>query len=314
MSKTPAAGLGSVSVAAGLRVPASASRAPAAGLGSVSVAAGSGVTVSASKASAAASKAATDSPSAPAPAPLLEAENLSKRFGAVEALCSVSFSINAGEVVGLVGDNGAGKSTFVNIVSGVLHPTSGHVRFDGNLLDLANPAAARDAGIETVYQGLALVEMFDIASNFYLGREVLRTGIRRPLGVLNRRLMRNRSKASIEQIAAKFPDLAAAVETMSGGQRQIVAIAKAAFWGGRLLLLDEPTAALGVQESASVLELIRGLAADSNRAMIMIAHNLQHIWSVCTRILVLRRGSLAADLQREETTPEEVVAYITGVR
>ena len=255
----------------------------------------------------------------PAPAtveeapPLLVVEHLSKEFGAVKALQDVSFSVSAGEVVGLVGDNGAGKSTLVTIVAGVQHPTSGHVFLDGKPLDVATPAEARDAGIETVYQELALIEMFDMATNFFLGREILQKGIRRRLGVLNRRDMRRRAREKVGEIPAKFPNLDAAVETMSGGQRQIVALAKAAFWGGRLLLLDEPTAALGVQESAGVLDMINELAGE-DRAMIVIAHNLQHIWSVCTRILVLRRGHLVADLDKAATTAEEVVAYITGAR
>ena len=246
--------------------------------------------------------------------PLLVVDRLSKEFGAVKALQDVSFSVNAREVVGLVGDNGAGKSTLVTIVAGVQHPTSGHVLFDGEPLDVATPAEAREAGIETVYQELALIEMFDMATNFFLGRETLHGGIRRRLGVLNRRDMRRRAREKVAEIPAKFPNFDAAVETMSGGQRQIVAIAKAAFWGGRLLLLDEPTAALGVQESAGVLKMINELATTGDRAMIVIAHNLQHIWSVCTRILVLRRGYLVADLQKDATTAEEVVAYITGAR
>ena len=246
-------------------------------------------------------------------APLLVVDGLSKEFGAVKALQDVSFSVNAGEVVGLVGDNGAGKSTLVTIIAGVQHPTSGHVLFDGEPLDVATPAEARDAGIETVYQELALIEMFDMATNFFLGRETLYKGIRCRLGVLNRREMRRRAREKVGEIPAKFPNFDAAVETMSGGQRQIVAIAKAAFWGGRLLLLDEPTAALGVQESAGVLDTINELGND-DRAMIVIAHNLQHVWSVCTRILVLRRGYLVADLQKDATTATEVVAYITGAR
>ena len=169
-------------------------------------------------------------------APLLVVERLSKEFGAVKALQDVSFSVNAGEVVGLVGDNGAGKSTLVTIVAGVQHPTSGHVFLDGKPLDVATPAEARDAGIETVYQELALIEMFDMATNFFLGREILQKGIRQRLGVLNRRDMRRRAREKVSEIPAKFPNFDAAVETMSGGQRQIVALAKAAFWGGRLLL------------------------------------------------------------------------------
>jgi ABC-type sugar transport system ATPase subunit len=247
-------------------------------------------------------------------APLLSVRNVSKNYGAVEALKDVSFERQRGEVVGLVGDNGAGKSTLIKCIAGVLRPSEGEVHLEGTRHEFGSPAEALAAGVETVYQDLALVELFDLTANLFLGRELVRAGLLGHLGFLRKREMEVAARAAVARLPARFPDLDAPIDNMSGGQRQIVAISKAAFWGRRLLLLDEPTAALGVQESAGVLEMIGHTAARGDMAIVVIAHNLQHIFSMCTRVLVLRRGSLVADLQAAQTTPEEVVAYITGAR
>jgi ABC-type sugar transport system ATPase subunit len=244
--------------------------------------------------------------------PLLQVDGLRKDYGAITALDGVSFEIHTGDVVGLLGDNGAGKSTLVNILSGAVIPTAGRIVFDGAERTFSNPADARSIGIETVYQQLALVEMFDIATNFYLGRERKRSGILGALGFLDRPGMRREASQAVQRLPTSFPDLGASIETMSGGQRQAVAIARAAFWGGRLLLLDEPTAALGVKEAAGVLQMIGHLVAESNMAMIVISHNIEHVWSVCTRMLVLRQGRLVSDVRREATTKAGIVADITG--
>lgn len=246
--------------------------------------------------------------------PLLSVEHVSKSYGHVEALKDVSFDLRRGEVVGLVGDNGAGKSTLVKCIAGVLRPDAGDIHLDGTRHEFDSPAEARAAGVETVYQDLALVEMFDLTANLFLGRELVRSGLLGRLGFLRKQDMEREARAAISQLPAKFPDLDAPIDNMSGGQRQIVAISKAAFWGRRLLLLDEPTAALGVQESAGVLEMVTHAASRGDMAILVIAHNLEHIFSVCTRVLVMRRGSLVADLQVGETNAEEVVAYITGAR
>jgi simple sugar transport system ATP-binding protein len=246
--------------------------------------------------------------------PLLKVDHVSKRYGSVDALIDVSFELHHGEVVGLVGDNGAGKSTLVKCIAGVLRPTEGAIHLSGTRHDFESPAAARDAGVETVYQDLALVESFDLAANLFLGRELVRPGRLERLGILRKRDMEVAARAAIAQLPARFPDLEAAIDTMSGGQRQVVAISKANFWGRRLLLLDEPTAALGVQESAGVLEMISHAAARGDMGMLVIAHNLQHVMAVCTRVLVLRRGMLVADLVVARTNAEEVVGYITGAR
>lgn len=246
--------------------------------------------------------------------PLLAVRHLSKNYGSVEALKDVSFNLHKGEVVGLVGDNGAGKSTLVKCIAGVLRPGDGEIHLEGMKHEFDSPAEARAAGVETVYQDLALVEMFDLTANLFLGRELVRTGRLERFGFLRKREMEIAAREAIAQLPARFPDLDAPIDNMSGGQRQVVAISKAAFWGRRLLLLDEPTAALGVQESAGVLEMVRHTAARGDMAILVIAHNLEHIFSICTRVLVLRRGSMVADLNVDETTAEEVVAYITGAK
>ena len=246
--------------------------------------------------------------------PLLKVRGLSKHYGTIRALDDVSLSLERDEIVGLLGDNGAGKSTLVKCLSGAVIPTSGEVYLRGDRKVFSTPAEARADGIETVYQQLALVDIFDISANFYLGRELVRDGWRGKLGMLNRRLMRQRARAAIEQLPARFPNLDADIETMSGGQRQVVAISRAGFWGGSLLLLDEPTAALGVKEAAAVLEMIGAMvsASETDMAMIVISHNMEHVWSICTRILILRQGRLVADLAKSETSRQEVVAHITG--
>ena len=246
--------------------------------------------------------------------PLLSVQHVSKNYGAVEALKDVSFDLSRGEVVGLVGDNGAGKSTLVKCIAGVLRPSDGEIHLEGTRHEFVSPADALAAGVETVYQDLALVEMFDLTANLFLGRELIRSGWLAPFGLLRKREMEVAARNAVAQLPARFPDLDAPIDTMSGGQRQVVAISKAAFWGRRLLLLDEPTAALGVQESAGVLEMVSHTATRGDMAILVIAHNLEHIFSVCTRVLVLRRGSLVADVRVGDTTPEDIVGYITGAR
>lgn len=248
-----------------------------------------------------------------ATAPILQVEGLTRHFGSVVALSDVSFEIPRGEIVALVGDNGAGKSTLVKCVSGTLRPTSGTILLAGHPVEFDSPGEAQAMGIQTVYQQLALVETFDITQNLFLGREQLHDDWRRWFGILDRKSMREQAHRALAQIPARFPDLDAPIETMSGGQRQVVAMARGAFWEGRLLLLDEPTAALGVRESESVLEMIKALIAERAEAMIVISHNMEHVWAICDRILVLRRGELVADLKKDEVTKQQVVAHITGL-
>ncbi len=244
--------------------------------------------------------------------PLVRASAISKRFGGVQALDDVSLDVWDHDIVGLVGDNGAGKSTFVKILSGVYMPTHGNIAINGVPVTLASPADARQYGIETVYQDLALLGSFTVAENFFLGRETVYQGWMRPFLAMRKRAMAAAAAASLAELSISIPDLRSnTLNRMSGGQRQAVAIARGAFWGQRCMLLDEPTAALGVRESREVLSLIERMA-ERGIAMVIVSHNMEHLWSVCNRVVVFRRGQKVADLPKKSTTAEEVVAYITG--
>ena len=244
--------------------------------------------------------------------PVLSTKNLSKNYGSVQALSEVSFDLFKGEVIALVGDNGAGKSTLVKCVAGSVFPSAGKIFLNGREENFHDPGAARMMGVETVYQQLALVDTFDIPENLFIGRELRKKGFLGFLGVLDRRKMRSLAIHSIEKFGARFPDLNAKVQTMSGGQRQIVAMTRGAYWSESLLLLDEPTAALGVRESKSVLDIIMNFRNQGDKCILIISHNMDHVWQVCDRILVLRQGMLVADLQKENTNKNEVISLITG--
>lgn len=239
------------------------------------------------------------------PETVLEVANLHKWFGGLHALDDVSFSVRRGESVGLVGDNGAGKSTLLKTLSGVHEPTEGRIVLEGSEVKLGSPTVARSHGVETVYQDLALIGRFTIAENFFLGRELRR------FGLLRKRAMRNATDEALRALDVRVPFANRRVSKMSGGQRQAVAIARGAYWGRKMLLLDEPTAALGVRESGEVLRLLDGLK-EGGITTILVTHNIDHLWHVCDRILVLRRGRLVADVAKSEVTPAEVVGHITG--
>lgn len=237
---------------------------------------------------------------------------VSKRFGAVTALEGVSIDLHAGETVGVVGDNGAGKSTLLKIMSGVHPPDEGVLEIDGRPVDFASPAAAREAGIEAVYQDLALVDDMTVAENLFLGREARMPGLAGRLGVIDRKAMRARAAEAIENLRIKIPGIGdTMVRRMSGGQRQGVAIARSIMWGRKVLLLDEPTAALGVEQQDEVERLIHGLQ-QHQLPMMIIAHNMPLVFRLAQRIVVLRHGRVVADMATAETTPETVVAHITG--
>lgn len=245
--------------------------------------------------------------------PVLRTRGLSKHFGAIQALTDVDLEVHEGEVVALVGDNGAGKSTLVKCVSGVHQPTAGTVELDGVELHLGSPGDARTLGIETVYQDLALVEELDVAGNFFLGKEEFKGGlIGRLFGVLDLASMRAQAEQAIRDLHVRIPDVRQPVERMSGGQRQGVAIGRSVFWGKRLLILDEPTAALGVDQSEEVLALIERLVEKSGLAVLLISHNMQDVMRVADRTVVLRQGRKTADLVTKETTSQEIVGHITG--
>lgn len=247
--------------------------------------------------------------------PLLRLDNITKHFGAVQALKGISLNIFPGEVVALVGDNGAGKSTLVKIVSGVHEASSGNIYVHETPQHFTRPADARDAGIETVYQDLALIEQLDVAGNVFLGREQISGGwLGRLVGLLNFGSMRQDTAQQLAELHIKIPEPTYPVRNMSGGQRQAVAIGRAVMWGRELLILDEPTAALGVEETEQVLSLIEKLRDANGLTFFVISHNMQDVYRIADKIVVLRQGTHVATLKKVETSPEEIVAYITGAK
>ncbi len=239
--------------------------------------------------------------------PILEVDGITKRFGGVTAVDNVSFPVYRGEVLGLLGDNGAGKSTVIKMICGVYQADAGEIRFEGKKLENHNPKQARDIGIETVFQDLALVDPLDIPSNIFLGRE-LRTG---PFGFLNKKKMAEESLKLLQRLKINIPDLSSSVLSLSGGQRQAIAIARNVYWNAKMVIMDEPTAALGVRERSNVLEIIRTLR-EQGVTIILISHNMDDVFAVTDRMVIMRRGQKKAELVTKETTKEHVVGIITG--
>jgi simple sugar transport system ATP-binding protein len=240
---------------------------------------------------------------------LLEARGLQKRFGGIEAVRDVSFEVHEGECVVLAGDNGAGKSTVIKMISGVHVPTSGEVVFDGERLTGKSPEGVRRAGIETIYQDLALADNLDPGLNLYLGREKTRRVLGIP--ILDRREMRRNAVEVLKGLGIEVPDPSAPVRELSGGQRQSIAIARAIHWQAKLVIMDEPTAALGVPEQREVMALIRRLK-DRGVGIILISHNLPDIFAAADRIVVLTRGAVAGVRRPTETNDEEIVRLMMG--
>lgn len=241
--------------------------------------------------------------------PLLEARNVSKRFGGVHALENVTFRLAAGEVVALAGDNGAGKSTLVKIISGVFPPDEGELRYQGGPVALGNPQDARRRGIETIYQDLALADNLDVGANIFLGREPMRRVLGVP--VMDRRRMRLEAARALEALDIGLDRLDRPVRALSGGQRQCIAIGRAIHWNARVLIMDEPTAALGVPEQRRVIALIRSLRT-SGVGVIFISHNLADIFDVSDRIVVLRRGVNVGERSTREANADEIVRMMVG--
>jgi ABC-type sugar transport system ATPase subunit len=243
--------------------------------------------------------------------PLLEARQIQKSFGHVVALRDAGFELRHDEVHALIGDNGAGKSTLIKIISGVLAPDGGEVRLEGRPVEISGPRDARALGIETVYQDLALADHLDAAANLFLGREELQPAPLSWLGFLDKRAMRRRAEEEMRRLKIRIPSVTQRVLTLSGGQRQAIAVARAVAWGTRIVIMDEPTAALGVRESAMVLELI-GELRSHGVAVIVISHNLPEVFAVADRITVMRLGRTIATLSKEATSLEALVAMMTG--
>ena len=243
--------------------------------------------------------------------PLLKAINLTKHFGGLTAVNNVSIDIFPGEVVGLVGDNGAGKSTFIKMISGVYQPNDGDVYFEGKQVTFLGPREARDLGIETIYQDLALAENLDASANIFLGRELKNRYVGGLIHTMNRPKMADESVKILDRLDIQIPSLNQQIRNLSGGQRQAVAIARTIYWNAKLVIMDEPTAALGVSEQRKVLRLVRTLA-EQGVPVIIISHNMQDVFAVSDRIVVMRRGKKVGELQAKETTPDEVVSLMVG--
>jgi len=241
---------------------------------------------------------------------LLEVRNMSKFFGPVEALKDFSMTVRSGEVVALAGDNGAGKTTVIKAISGVYPPTAGEIWLNGKKVTFSSPQDARDQGIETIYQDLALADNLTIGGNIFLGREPMtrRFGF---LPVIDRKAMSTAAKVTMARLDFHVSRLDAPVSNFSGGQRQAVAIGRSLYWNAQILIMDEPTAALGVPEQRKVLSLIQQLKAQG-KGVIFISHNLSDIFSVSDRIIVLRRGVEVGERNISETTHDEVVMMMIG--
>lgn len=243
--------------------------------------------------------------------PSLRLSGISKSFGAVQALHNVDFEVYAGEVVGLVGDNGAGKSTLIKAISGVNIPDSGAIYVQGKRVTITKPADATNLGIETVYQDLALCDNLDVVANLFLGREERTSLIPYLVRPLNEIDMERRARDVLAQLDVKIPSIRVPVASLSGGQRQSIAVAKTILRNAQVVLLDEPTAALGVVQTRQVLQLIRRLR-DNGLAVVVISHNLADVFEVVDRVVVLRLGQRVATFDVRNTTPEQVVSAITG--
>jgi simple sugar transport system ATP-binding protein len=242
---------------------------------------------------------------------LLEARGIVKHYGHVQALQEADFDVLPGEVTALVGDNGAGKSTLIKILSGTVQPDAGEIRFEGHPVTIHSPLDARRLGVETVYQDLALAEDLDPAANLFLGRELLRPGVLGTVGFIDKGAMRGRASESFRTLGIDLQDMDAEVGMLSGGQRQTVAVSRAATWASRVIFMDEPTAALGVVQAERVLELVRRIR-ESGKSVVLISHNLPQVFQAADRIQVLRLGRRVAAFRAEEATMDEVVGAMTG--
>jgi ABC-type sugar transport system ATPase subunit len=242
---------------------------------------------------------------------LLEVNGVSKAYGHVQALTDVSMHVDSGEIVGLVGDNGAGKSTLVKVIAGADRPDAGTIVVSGEVVEFHSPLHARERGIETAYQDLALAPDLPVWANLFLGREEYVRGPGRVVGWMNKREMRRRAQTELSRLGIPISDVDVAVEDLSGGQRQAIAVARSIAWGKRLVMMDEPIASLGVEEQEKVAALVRRLA-DEGIAVLFVSHNLAQIFELAQRLVVLRQGRRVAVRSIEGTTREEVVGMITG--
>lgn len=239
--------------------------------------------------------------------PIIRLKNITKSYGNIQALQGINLDIYMGEVLALVGDNGAGKSTLIKILSGAIKPSKGEIEIAGDVYSSLNPALAISLGISTVYQDLALVDSRDVAANLFLGRELLKFGF-----WLDKRLMTKKAKQLLKSLNVSILDPKRMVSQLSGGQRQGIAVARAINQGGKVIIFDEPTAAMGVNESRQILNLIKDLG-EQGYGVIVVSHNLHHVLEISQRICVMKQGRLVADLITAQSNPSEIAHYITGV-
>ncbi len=244
---------------------------------------------------------------------ILETKGLTKHYGGVHALEDADFQLKRGEHVAIMGDNGAGKSTFVRQITGVEQRTRGDVIFDGEHVSFAGPLDAREAGIETVFQTLALADDLNVPDNLFLGREKTKFDWLGPFRLLDYKAMRDDTMAGLVKTGVKIPNIKNTIANMSGGQRQCVAIARTATFASKLTIMDEPTAALGVQETEQVENIIRTLKSQGE-SLILVSHNMRQVFDLVDRIIVFRRGRIVANLNKEDTDGNDVVSYITGAK
>jgi fructose transport system ATP-binding protein len=243
---------------------------------------------------------------------ILRTKGLTKHYGGVKALEGADFSLKDGEHVAIVGDNGAGKSTFIRQVTGVEIPTSGKIYFDGELVNFKTPADAKEAGIETVYQNLALADDLDVPSNIFLGQEEIYFNLG-PFSFLNEKKMYEKSLEVLAKTGVKIPNLKNPMSHMSGGQRQCVAVSRSAGFASKLVILDEPTAALGVQETAQVEKIIKNLKKQ-DIPLIVISHNLRQVFDLVDKIWVFRQGKIVGSVETSKSNTNEIVSLITGIK
>ena len=245
--------------------------------------------------------------------PALEARDIRKSFGGIHAVDGVSFTLRPGEILGMVGDNGAGKSTLIKTITGAYRRDSGEVLLNGEPVSFENTRQARERGVETVYQSSGLVEVMDAPANLFLARETLRPGrLSRALGLIDRRHMRQETRSLLGTLNIKLGNLSAPIRTLSGGQQQSVAVGRAAYWRGSIIILDEPANNIGVDQQRAVLALVRRIRETYGTAFIMISHNMEHVFSLADRVIVMRQGRKVGDLPIAQTTREAVVGLITG--
>ena len=242
--------------------------------------------------------------------PLLKVKNITKRFGGLTAVDNLDMQILPGEVMGILGDNGAGKSTLIKVISGVHHAEEGQIFFESQKIKISNPMEALRIGIETIYQDLALAENMNVYSNIFLGREKLKKFLR-VIDVLDHNYMLNESKKVLNRLDINIPSLKNKIRILSGGERQAVAISRSIYWNAKLLIMDEPTAALGVAEQKKVLNLVKTLSSHGV-SIIIISHQIHDVFSVATKLLIMRRGKKVAERITKKTNTDEVVGLIVG--